>query len=182
MDLLHDTPLGHIIRYLAGGRIQQLRFYEELNPEIWRRYVAEPEEGRGSSAGTSRADDAPEQDQGPSEVSGVSGIAVDSEKGTDRRLVDFLPNDPEVGRGQSMNTTSGRIMHLADGYRRIPKTGLFPRSSSSPLRYAFSRSPSTSVRPFTPRALRMSREHSASVRSPAFWDSRCSSLGTDSDR
>ncbi|KAH0427132.1 hypothetical protein CcaCcLH18_09879 [Colletotrichum camelliae] len=94
MDLLHDTPFGILLNFLARGKIKQLQYYEERNPEIWRRYI-EPDASDRSIANSSQ-EGVPEQAEGASQVqSEVTDVRVDSEKGTDMRLVEFLPGDPE---------------------------------------------------------------------------------------
>ncbi|KAI8317757.1 Caffeine resistance protein 5 [Colletotrichum sp. SAR11_240] len=94
MDLLHDTPFGILLNFLARGKIKQLQYYEEKNPEIWRRYI-EPDASDRSIANSSQ-EGVPEQAEGASQVqSEVTDVRVDSEKGEDMRLVEFLPGDPE---------------------------------------------------------------------------------------
>ncbi|KAI8170188.1 Caffeine resistance protein 5 [Colletotrichum sp. SAR 10_70] len=95
MDLLHDTPFGILLNFLARGKIKQLQYYEEKNPEIWRRYI-EPDASDRSIANSSQ-EGVPEQAEGASQVqSEVTDVRVDSEKGEDMRLVEFLPGDPEM--------------------------------------------------------------------------------------
>lgn len=95
MDLLHDTPFGILLNFLARGKIKQLQYYEEKNPEIWRRYI-EPDASDRSIVNSSQ-EGVPEQAEGASQVqSEVTDVRVDSEKGEDMRLVEFLPGDPEV--------------------------------------------------------------------------------------
>lgn len=95
MDLLHDTPFGILLNFLARGKIKQLQYYEEKNPEIWRRYI-EPDASDRSIANSSQ-EGVPEQAEGASQVqSEATDVRVDSEKGEDMRLVEFLPGDPEV--------------------------------------------------------------------------------------
>ncbi|KAJ0316065.1 hypothetical protein Brms1b_005720 [Colletotrichum noveboracense] len=94
MDLLHDTPFGILLNFLARGKIKQLQYYEEKNPEIWRRYI-EPDASDRSIANSSQ-EGVPERAEGASQVqSEVTDVRVDSEKGEDMRLVEFLPGDPE---------------------------------------------------------------------------------------
>lgn len=120
VDLLRDTAFGQIIRVITKRKF--LQYPEEKDPELWRQWVSEeksantarygaveppeekseyekekPEErsnrehSNADSAATSQTripDDAP--------INETSGMRIDPEKGMDKTVIHFLPDDPGV--------------------------------------------------------------------------------------
>ncbi|KAL0939989.1 multidrug resistance protein [Colletotrichum truncatum] len=125
MDLVRDTAFGHIVRFATRGKA--FKYYEERNPDVWRRYVnedktvnaarhgqVEPPE-KDENEGDRRNDDNPEnrgnnsQDTSRTRVpeqnreyNDLTSTTVDPEKGKNVHLVDFLPNDPENPQNWSL--------------------------------------------------------------------------------
>lgn len=123
-DLIRDTVVGHILRFITGRRV--LKYQEEIDPSLWEKYVHKEKSANMAVHGqTSPPEDAEQDqvkekdidnDQGEArrpqsssrsssatqvdeneKVNEVSGKKIDPEKGKDVFVVDWWgPNDPEV--------------------------------------------------------------------------------------
>ena len=54
-ELFRDTSCGHILRLLSDGKL--LRYSEEENPDIWRRYVDKEKSARMAQHGHTEEED-----------------------------------------------------------------------------------------------------------------------------
>ncbi|KZL78362.1 multidrug resistance protein [Colletotrichum incanum] len=120
MELFRDTAFGHITRFVTGGRIRQLQYYEEQSPDSWRKYVNEEKcanavrygQFEESEKGIYKKDRAENDDNtyqkrassvdtartvvpGEEDFDNSSSTSIDAEKGRRNQIVEFLPNDPE---------------------------------------------------------------------------------------
>lgn len=122
MEYFRETAFGQVARLVAGNKILQLQYEEERNPELWRTYINEAKSANAARYG--QVEPPEKEDAGRRSVSDtesqvvetgsfrdssttivsegheyndVTGLIVDPEKGKNVNVVDFLPNDPEVG-------------------------------------------------------------------------------------
>lgn len=110
-ELIRDTCFGHLVRFATGNKY--LRYQEEINPELWKRYVNVEKSGNMAKHGqTTVPDEAKDQDADvpaesetssesriPSDENHVHNEKIDPEVGRDVHIVDWWgPNDPEVCR------------------------------------------------------------------------------------
>ncbi|KXH28995.1 multidrug resistance protein [Colletotrichum simmondsii] len=124
MELLRDTAFGHVVRFVAKGKLRQFQYYEERYPEVWREYVdtdktanvarygqVEPPEKQFDETKNeddefwkrvASIDSARTRVPGDEEYNELSGTRIDPEKGKNIHLVAFLPNDPENPQNWSL--------------------------------------------------------------------------------
>jgi DHA1 family multidrug resistance protein-like MFS transporter len=116
VDLLRDSPFGHLVRLVSRGKL--LQYPEERDPSLWKRYVNQEKSGFVAHHGNtqepgeeveelSRVRGIRERDGHDSETSShtrvgeghneASGVRVDTEKGKDAHVIDWDgPDDPQV--------------------------------------------------------------------------------------
>ena len=117
-QLIRDTAFGHAVRFLSRGKL--LKYQEEEDPSLWKRYIDEHKSGNLAHHGDTKPqeDDTSEKEdlekpERPSAngrssseesrntgreapVNEVSGVKVDQEKGRDIHLISWWgQNDPE---------------------------------------------------------------------------------------
>ncbi|KAF2761648.1 MFS general substrate transporter [Pseudovirgaria hyperparasitica] len=126
-ELIRDTLFGHTIRFVSRGKY--LKFSEERDPSLWKRYIDEKKSGYAAFHGSTeppegeeevngiggvrtrderrangnRDSDASEKTSVDGDVNHVSGVKVDPEKGKDIHLVSwFGDDDPENPQNWSL--------------------------------------------------------------------------------
>ncbi|KZL74844.1 multidrug resistance protein [Colletotrichum tofieldiae] len=127
MEFFRDTAFGNIIRFVTGGRIRQLQYYEEQSPNSWRKYVNEEKcanavgysQFERTGNGVEKNDRVENNDDtyqrragsvdtartivpGEGNFDNVSSTSIDSEKERSNQIIEFLPNDPENPQNWSL--------------------------------------------------------------------------------
>lgn len=109
-ELIRDTAFGHLVRLLTHNKY--LRYQEEINPELWKKYVNEDKSANAAHHGTIAP---PEDDESIHGVGGVrtreDGITepVDSRTGKDgdRRASSSSSSGTRFGEKGTYNEASG---------------------------------------------------------------------------
>jgi DHA1 family multidrug resistance protein-like MFS transporter len=123
-DLIRDTAFGQIVR--VSTKRKYLQYPEEKDPELWRKWVSEEKSANAARYGAIEPPEEVESDEKSDDEKGgeghrnqeqattdstatsqtripddanvneTSGVKVDPEKGMDKTVIHFLPDDPHV--------------------------------------------------------------------------------------
>lgn len=106
-ELIRDTTFGHIVRLLTNKRF--LRFSEEADPSLWKRYINEEASGNAAHHGTVEKEDAQDKDETMLEAQhSIGGVRTRDEY-------------DKLGGDQSSSSSEKDRTHVPDdGSRNIP--------------------------------------------------------------
>ncbi len=98
-DLFRETVFGRSVRLLSGGKL--FAYSEEIDPSALQKYL--PIHSESSSTSLNVEGKQTHQESGKASGPGPeeSTVLADNEKGVDRLLVDWSPNDPDYPRNWS---------------------------------------------------------------------------------